>query len=87
MIALDRIRVEFDPAVLEEGAERGPVFERVLDGAGRVELARQILQLLAQPWLHRRDDRQRVRSACGKARLGGPAADLGLDRVEGGDAP
>jgi hypothetical protein len=38
--ALDRVRVEFDAAVPEEGRETAPVLERVADGARRVGLAR-----------------------------------------------
>src|SRR2546429_9711089 len=76
----------FDPAVFEKEAKASPARQRVADRLGELGFLADQRQLLAQPRVECFDQRAAAFLADGAALVGGTAADVGLDPVEGGDA-
>jgi hypothetical protein len=79
---VNRIRVELDPAVLEEQRQPVPVPQGVADRFRQAGPARDPLQLGRQPGVQRLDGRLAALLPDRTPLLGRAAADLGLDRVE-----
>ena len=84
--ALHGVRVHLDAAVIQECSQAGPVAERVAHGLCQIGGTRHLIYMHMQPVMQRLHDRSTSLLSNLLAILGGLAADLGLDRVERGNA-
>src|SRR5262245_16653668 len=83
---LDDVAVDLDASVVEEQAQALPARQSVSDRLGEPGLLAEELELVAQPWLERLDERPAAFLADLAPLGGGTAADFGFDAVELGDA-
>ena len=84
--SLDHVVVDFDPAVIEKETQACPTRQGITDRVGKLGLLTDQRQFLTQPRLQRLDQRTAALLPNNMALLGGAAADLALDPVEGGKA-
>src|SRR5271167_3700436 len=83
---LDGIRVDLDPAVVEETREAGPVREGVADDLGELALLADEGEPVAQPRVESDDERTRSFLADGASLVWPATANVGLDPIERSDA-
>ena len=85
-LALNRVGVELDTAIVGEAGQAVPARQRVADGAGERALAREAGELALQPGTQVVENRPALLGPGLAAVFGGPPPDLLLHRVERGDA-
>ena len=83
--ALDHVAVDLDAAVGEEAGQSRPARQRIADRFGELGLLADQVELGAQPWLERVDDRPALRHAQRAALVGTAATGFRFDDIERGD--
>jgi hypothetical protein len=83
--ALDRVRVHLDAAVVEECNQPGPMANGVAHGLCQIGRAGDTVNVNAQPVVQLLDEPSTSVLSDTLSLLGGSAANLRLDRIEGGD--
>ena len=84
--SLDRIGIHFDPAVVEEHDQAGPVTQRVTHGLREIGGSGYPMDVDLQPVMQRLDDRSTSLLPDLSPLLGGAAADLSFDPVKCGNS-
>ena len=83
--AFDRVGIQFQPAIINEENQAFPVVQCITNGLGKGRTPGDARQLLGQPGMHGLDQRTALSLADPHAIISRLAADIVLDRIQGGD--
>lgn len=83
--SLDRVGIQFQPAIIKEQNQPFPVVQRITNGLGKGRAPGDARQLLGQPGMHGLDQRTALPLADLHAIIRCLATNIVLDRIQGGD--